>query len=56
MAGTRVGLSANLSYDSGTGELAYDADGAGGGAAVTIAILGLATHPGALGADFLLIA
>ncbi len=55
-AGTRVGLGDNLTYDSGTGELAYDADGVGGAEGVTIAILGTGTHPGALGTDFLLVA
>jgi Ca2+-binding RTX toxin-like protein len=55
-AGSRVGIDGVfLSYDSGTGEVAYDADGASSGAAVVIAIIGTDTHPGALGADFLLI-
>jgi len=53
--GDHVGLSANLTYNSITGALAYDADGAGGGAAVQIVILGASTHPAVLGNDFLLI-
>ena len=55
-AGDHVGLSANLTYSPVTGVLAYDSDGAGGAAAVTIAILGASTHPATLGTDFLLIA
>jgi len=54
-AGTRVGLGDNLLYDSDSGELAYDADGAGGDEAVVIAVIGVDTHPGALGTDFLLV-
>jgi Ca2+-binding RTX toxin-like protein len=53
--GTTVGLSPNLTYDSGAGVLQYDADGAGGGAGVTFAILGTSIHP-ALGSDFLIVA
>lgn len=52
--GARVGLSVKLTYDSGTGELAYDADGAGAGAAVLVAVLGIASHPLTLGTDFLI--
>jgi Ca2+-binding RTX toxin-like protein len=54
--GTRVGLTDNLTYDTGSGELAYDADGVGGAAAVTIVVLGIGSHPPALGTDFLIIA
>jgi Ca2+-binding RTX toxin-like protein len=54
--GSRVGLSDKLTYDSGTGELAYDADGVGGGAATVIVILGVSLHPGALGSDFVIAA
>ncbi|MCZ8221305.1 MAG: hypothetical protein O9337_17960, partial [Acidovorax sp.] len=54
-AGDTVGLSANLIYSSVTGVLAYDADGAGVGAAVQIALLGTSTHPATLAADFVLI-
>jgi Ca2+-binding RTX toxin-like protein len=54
--GEHVGLSANLTYSPVTGVLAYDSDGAGAGAAVTIAILGASSHPATLGTDFLLIA
>jgi Ca2+-binding RTX toxin-like protein len=55
VAGDTIGLSANLTYNSGTGVLAYDADGAGAAAAVQIALLGTSTHPTSLGSDFLLI-
>lgn len=55
VAGNTVGLSANLTYNSTTGVLAYDADGAGAGAPMQIALLGASTHPAALGSDFLLI-
>jgi serralysin len=54
-AGNTVGLSDNLTYDSGTGVLQYDADGAGGGAPITFAILGTSTHP-AVGSDFVITA
>jgi Ca2+-binding RTX toxin-like protein len=54
VVGTRVGLSPNLTYDSGTGALAYDEDGAGSTAAVTIAIIGTGPHPASLGADFVI--
>jgi Ca2+-binding RTX toxin-like protein len=54
--GATVGLSANLTYNSGTGVLAYDADGAGAIAPFTIAVLGTSTHPVSLGNDFLIIA
>jgi Ca2+-binding RTX toxin-like protein len=54
--GSRVGLSDKLTYDSGSGALAYDADGAGGGAATVIVILGVSSHPGALGSDFVIAA
>ena len=50
--GQTIGLNANLTYNSVDGALAYDADGPGAGAAVNFAVLGLTTHPGALGADF----
>jgi uncharacterized delta-60 repeat protein len=52
--GSRVGLSDKLTYDAGTGALAYDADGAGGAAGVVVAILGISTHPAAFGADFVI--
>ncbi|MDD2179152.1 M10 family metallopeptidase C-terminal domain-containing protein, partial [Acidovorax sp. D2M1] len=55
MAGDTVGLSANLIYSGTTGILTYDADGAGAGAAVQIALLGMSTHPAVLVNDFLLI-
>jgi Ca2+-binding RTX toxin-like protein len=53
--GNTVGLSANLTYDSGTGVLAYDADGVEGASGVTFAILGTSSHP-AVGSDFLITA
>ena len=53
-AGSMVGLSANLMYNSATGALSYDADGAGGVASVQIAVLGTSTHP-TVAIDFLLI-
>jgi Ca2+-binding RTX toxin-like protein len=53
-AGRVVSFGANLSYDTGTGALAYDADGAGGQAAVIIAVVGTATHPALTQADFML--
>jgi Ca2+-binding RTX toxin-like protein len=54
LVGTRVGLSDNLTYDNGTGALAYDQDGAGAAAAVTIAIIGAGLHPASLGTDFVI--
>ena len=54
--GNKVGLSANLLYDAGSGALSYDADGLGAGAPVEFAILGVATHPGSLGNDFWIVA
>ncbi|MBK9445274.1 MAG: hypothetical protein IPO00_03785 [Betaproteobacteria bacterium] len=54
--GSTIGLSANLIYDSGTGALSYDADGAGGSAAVQFATLGTGTHPATLGQDFMIVA
>jgi Ca2+-binding RTX toxin-like protein len=53
--GATVGLSANLLYNNSTGRLSYDADGAGGNAALDFAILGTSTHPGAVGNDFLIV-
>ena len=54
--GSYVTTSAFLSYSSTTGILAYDADGAGAGAPLTVAILGVTNHPTLLGNDFLIIA
>ena len=56
LSGTTVGMSDNLQYDSGSGALSYDADGAGGAAAVQFAILGIGVHPASPGSDFLIIA
>jgi Ca2+-binding RTX toxin-like protein len=53
--GDTVGLSDYLTYDSGTGALAYDGDGTGPGAALTFATLGEGTHPATLGMDFLIV-
>ncbi|WP_052700769.1 calcium-binding protein [Methylocucumis oryzae] len=50
--GQKVGLSEILSYEAETGSLSYDA----GNAAVTLAILGVSTHPILLGNDFLIVA
>jgi Ca2+-binding RTX toxin-like protein len=55
-AGQRIGLSDKLVYDGDTGELTYDADGAGAGAGVVVAIIGVDSHPGDLGSDFLITA
>ena len=55
--GTIRGLLADyLTYDNGTGALYYDADGAGGNAAVQFATLGTGTHPATLGQDFIMVA
>ena len=54
--GSYVTTSSFLTYDSTTGILAYDADGVGAGAPLTVAILGVTTHPTLLGNDFLIIA
>jgi Ca2+-binding RTX toxin-like protein len=53
--GATVGLSDNLTYDSGTGVLQYDADGAGANPGVTFAILGTSGHP-PVGNDFFITA
>ncbi len=53
--GATLGLGDHLIYDSGSGALAYDADGVGGVAAATFATLGLGTHPATLGVDFLIV-
>jgi Ca2+-binding RTX toxin-like protein len=52
--GERIGLGDQLLYDAVTGELVYDADGAGGAGGVVVAILGSATHPESLGLDFVI--
>jgi serralysin len=43
-------------YDTATGALYYDADGAGGAAAIQFATLGATTHPLLKAADFAIIA
>jgi hypothetical protein len=54
--GQKVGTGPHLAYASVTGLLGYDADGAGGAAAVTFAVVGVGTHPASLGNDFLIVA
>ena len=54
--GNFVSTNAHLIYNSATGILAYDADGAGAGAPLTVAILGFSSHPASLGTDFLIVA
>ena len=53
--GSFVTTGANLTYDSTTGVLAYDADGVGPIAPMTFAVLGIGIHPTLLGNDFLII-
>ena len=56
-AGTPVVLGGDyLQYSTVTGALTYDADGVGGGSAVTLVVLGTTTHPALTGADLVLIA
>jgi uncharacterized delta-60 repeat protein len=52
--GQRIGVGDKLSYDADSGELVYDADGAGGASGVVVAILGTASHPVSLGLDFVI--
>ena len=54
--GASIGLSDHLIYNVATGALLYDADGSGGSAGLTFAILGSASHPATLGLDFMLVA
>jgi hypothetical protein len=54
--GQTIGISLHLTYNSGTGVLAYDADGAGGNPTVAFAILGTSAHPASLGLDFAVVA
>ena len=54
--GNTVSLSAFLTYNAGTGVLAYDVDGTGPTPAITFAILGTSVHPTLIGNDFLIIA
>lgn len=49
-------LGASFAYDSASGGLSYDADGAAGNAALVVALIGLAVHPASLGNDFIIIA
>ncbi len=53
--GSYVTPGANLTYDSSSGVLAYDADGAGPAIPLTFAILGIIGHPTLQGNDFLII-
>ena len=54
--GGSVGLTTKLTYNAGTGALAYDADGAGGNPGLNFALLGTGSHPASLGSDFVIIA
>lgn len=56
-AGQRIGTETTpcLRYDSGTGALDYDIDGSGPVAGITIAFVGVATHPAELGACILIV-
>ena len=53
--GTFITTGPNLTYNSTTGVLAYDADGAGPGAALAFATLGTSVHPVLIGNDFFII-
>ena len=55
--GQRIGTATTpfLHYDSNSGALAYDADGTGPTAGITIALFGVATHPAELGLDILIV-
>jgi len=50
-----VALGQYLSYNQSTGELVYDADGAGAGSSAVIALVGTNNHPVLNDADFLII-
>lgn len=53
---TEAGTAATrVVYDSATGDLYYDPDGAGGAAAVQFARLGVAAHPALVAGDFLIV-
>ncbi len=54
--GQTIGPNANLTYNSTTGVLAYDADGAGSTLPIAFAIMGAPAHPAAMGSDFLIVA
>jgi len=55
--GNKIGVDGTiLTYNSATGAVAYDADGAGEGVAVDVMIIGTTTHPAVLGNDFLITA
>lgn len=59
ISGTNITSASNsgqhLLYDSDSGSLYYDADGAGANAAVQIALLGSSVHPALLSTDILVI-
>ena len=54
--GTAVSMGAHLLYNTSTGALTYDADGAGGTAGVVFATLGTGVHPLITGSDFKIVA
>ncbi len=54
--GSTVGPGVHLGYDASTGTLSYDADGPGGSSPLAFAIVGAASHPAAMGPDFLIVA
>lgn len=54
--GANVGVSQYITYNAASGELSYDQDGAGAGAAKAFAVLGTDNHPMSIGSDFWIVA